>query len=288
MKFDLRSLLMLAASALSALMVSPAFAGDYKVFLLGGQSNMRGFGVPSGLPTSPVNLQQAQSDVLFYEGGSLRDLAPGTQFGPEITFGREMADALPDENIVLIKYAVGGTSLDVDWDPNTGPVYDAFTDTVANGLAALIGPGDTYEIAGMLWTQGERDANNDRTTAQYESDLTEFVGAIRADYGADLPFFLSRLSNRQRSASNAARWEAIRTAQTQFAADDANAYLIDTDGTAFSVIPTGIIHFDTNGQIALGQAFADSYLQHIPEPNSLMLLGAGGLFLLRRFRGRAD
>ncbi|MEO0477667.1 MAG: sialate O-acetylesterase, partial [Planctomycetota bacterium] len=184
-----------------------------------------------------------------------------------------------------VKYAVGGTSLETDWDPNTGPVYTAFTDTVTNGLAALIGPGDTYEIAGMLWTQGERDANNDRTTAQYESDLTEFVGAIRADYGADLPFFLSRLSNRQRSASNAARWEEIRTAQTQFAAGDANAYLIDTDDAAFSVIPTGIIHFDTNGQIALGQAFADSYLQNVPEPSSLILLGMGGLFITPRRRG---
>ncbi|MEM1354120.1 MAG: sialate O-acetylesterase [Planctomycetota bacterium] len=284
MKFDIRSLFVLATAIFAAATVSRAFAEDYKVFLLGGQSNMAGRGLASDLPTSPVNLQQAQTDVRFYEGGSLRDLAPGTRFGPEITFGRQIADALPDENIVLIKYAVGGTSLDIDWDPSTGPQYDAFTDTVTNGLDALIGQGDTYQIAGMLWTQGERDARTDRTTAQYQSDLTEFVAAIRGAYGADLPFFLSRLSNRQRSASDAARWDAIRTAQTQFAAGDPDAYLIDTDDSAFSVINGEIIHFDADGQMAIGQAFAESYLQNVPEPSSLTLLGVGCLAILHRSR----
>lgn len=284
MQFKIKSVVVFGACTLAALIASTAMADDYKVFLLGGQSNMAGRGLASDLPTSPINLQQAQSNVLFYEGGTLRELAPGTRFGPEITFGQTMADALPDQNIVLIKYALGGTSLDVDWDPNTGLLYDAFTDTVSNGLDALIGPGDTYEIAGMLWTQGERDANTDRTTAQYRADLTEFVAAIRDDYGAGLPFLLSRLSNKQRLASDAARWEAIRAAQTQYAAGDANAYLIDTDGDAFSVINGEIIHFDANGQIAIGNAFADSYLQNVPEPSSLMLLGMGGFFVTRRRR----
>jgi hypothetical protein len=68
---------------------------------------------------------------------------------------------------------------------------------VADGLAALTTAGHTYEIIGMLWTQGERDARIGRTTAEYEADLIEFIADIRTRYGANLPFFLNRLSTGQ-------------------------------------------------------------------------------------------
>ncbi|MDT8389966.1 MAG: sialate O-acetylesterase [Lentisphaeria bacterium] len=278
-----------------------AEAAHIKAFLLGGQSNMDGRAATSGLPTSPVNLQNPQTDVKFYfqtdgnvqgaNENTVIDLQPGMSetsgFGPEISFGRDVADAFATENFALIKYGNGGTSLVDEWDPNTGGEYSTFISTVTAGLTALENGGsNTTEIVGMLWTQGERDAVEGRTTTQYETDLNEFIAAIRGNYGAGLPFFLSRLSSGQTSL-NTTSLNAIRAAQDLVAAGDPNAYLIDTDG--FSIAADNL-HFDADGQQALGSAFATSYIDtvvtsDVPEP-STAILAIFGLtsFCLRRRR----
>jgi len=159
--------LQLITFLLVLVVTSPAAGADLKVFLLGGQSNMDGRGATSGLP---VALQSPQTDVLLYEGGTLGDLQPGgSQFGPEVTFGRMIADARPGDDFALIKYAVSGTDLYGDWNPASGAAYNSFSNTVTNGLTALTNAGHTYEIVGMLWTQGENDAKDGRTATQYEA-----------------------------------------------------------------------------------------------------------------------
>ena len=269
-----------AALALILLTTAAAQAGHVKVFLLGGQSNMDGRGATSGLPTSPMNLQQPQADVLLYEGGSLGDLQPGgSQFGPEITFGRTITDALPAENFALIKYAVGGTDLYGDWNPAGGTNYTAFNNTVTNGLTALTNAGHTYEIVGMLWTQGENDAR-DGQGAAYEANLNNFIASMRASYGTDLPFFFSRLSSGQTDLP-LPELALVRTAQDNVGAADANAYQIDTE--SFS-LANDDLHFDAAGQIALGEAFGQAYLSTVPEPSSLVLLGGASALLIRRQR----
>ena len=274
-------------------LAGPVAADDYKVFLLGGQSNMDGRADASGLPTSPVNLQQPQTDVIKFESGissNWQDLQPrGSQFGPEILFGRTLADALPGENIALIKYAASGTNLYSDWDPagsgdpNSPNRYERFVDSITAGLNKLTTAGHTYEIAGMLWTQGEADALNDQTTVQYQTNLNGLIAEVRSSYGSDLPFFLSQLSDNQTTtAAREAKFDLIQAAQTNVASSDPNAYLIDTN--SFSVISGDEIHFDAGGQIALGTAFAQSYLTNVPEPGSLALLGLGGLLIGARRR----
>ncbi|MCU0779532.1 MAG: hypothetical protein MUF04_00360, partial [Akkermansiaceae bacterium] len=145
-----------------------------RVFLLGGQSNADGRAAPSGLPTSPVNLQLPQDDVDFYENeaGGLTTLRPLAEFGPEITLGRRLADAIADgtfTRVAMIKYAVGATDLANDWkaggDATTsgdGPRYVSFQGVVRAGLAALAAkyPNAAIDIEGMLWVQGERDAGD--------------------------------------------------------------------------------------------------------------------------------
>lgn len=274
-----------AAFLLAGIVSSTAQAEHIKVFLLGGQSNMDGRAATSDLPTTPVNLQQAQSDVLLYEGSTLGDLKPsGSDFGPEITFGRTLADTHADDNFALIKYAAGGTNLHTDWDPSGGSNnYTTFQTRVTNGISALTtgaNAGNTYEIVGMLWTQGERDAKDGQTTTQYEANLNGFIADIRSNYGSDLPFFFNRLSAGQTDIP-AGGLSAIRAAQDNVAAGDANAYLIDTDGFGLN---GANLHFSAAGQQALGEAFAQSYLSTAPEPSSLVLIGAGALVLLQRRR----
>jgi len=265
-----------------------ALAVHYEVFILAGQSNMVGQGATNELPPE---LQDPQSDVLLYEGSTLQDLQPsGSDFGPEITFGRTIADAFPAKNFALIKYAVGGTDLHTDWDPSPpdiGPQYSTLQSRISNGLAALQSGGNTTEIVGMLWTQGERDAREMRTSTQYEGDLNEFIGEIRDSYGADLPFFLSRLSINQTDLPQD-DLNAIRAAQTGVADADPLAYIIDTDSFG---LKSDDLHFDAAGQISLGEAFGQAYIASIPEPSALVLAAVGLTALcglVRRKRDKSD
>jgi hypothetical protein len=245
--------------------VSAVEAAHYKVILLGGQSNMTGNGPK--LSDLTAAQQAPQEDVWIYGGGSLKQgaLQPGfgSPYGPEISFGRTIADGRPHENFALIKFSQGGTHLYGDWDPNTGSVYNKFKTTVDFGLEALTRSGHTYEIVGMLWTQGERDAAHLRTTAEYEADLNEFIADIRSRYGANVSFFISRLSILQTGREPGLH--DIRAAQENVAAADSNAYLIDTD--TFQIAGDNI-HFTGTGLVSLGNAFGQSYLNSLPVDSS--------------------
>lgn len=247
--------------ALALMLTTSAHADHIKVFLLGGQSNMQGNNAL--LSQLPLALQPPQDDVLMYSGtnsaaffGSLQ-VGAGNNFGPEISFGRTIADGRPYERFCLIKFAEGGTNLHTNWDPTSGSVYTEFRRTVTYGLEALTKAGHTYEIVGMLWTQGENDVQDGRTTAQYEADLNEFIADVRTRYGASVKFFISRLSDNQ-------TWSDItqvRTAQDNVAAGDPLSYLIDTDG--FDMRGDNL-HFEETGYVAIGEAFGQSYLNSLP------------------------
>lgn len=257
--------LFLCALMVTCLMFANVTNADtIKVFLLAGQSNMVGQAKQKDLPE---NLQQPQNDVLLLsnyknKSSGLVPLAPGSgnQFGPEVTFGRTMADALPKEKFAIIKFAVNGSNLYNHWKPtndNRGAYYKRFQVVVQNGLDALEKAGHTPQIVGFLWTQGEADAMAKRTTEQYQQDLTEFIADVRKRYGKDLPFLFNRLSTGQR-AIPADQRQAICDAQDAVAAADPMAWLIKTDGLK----QTDTIHFNAEGQMELGIRFAQAYLEH--------------------------
>ena len=263
---------------------SPAPGVDrVRVILLAGQSNADGRADPSGLPTSPVNLQLPQADVDLYEGG-LTTLQPlGGQFGPEITLGRKLSDELADgtgARVAIIKYGTSGTDLANDWAPGgdgtttgDGAVYVAFQGAVTAGLAALVSayPNAGIEIEGMLWVQGERDAKTG-LEASYETNLTNFIADIRATYGADLPFVVSRLSINQTDVP-ATPLGVVRTAQTAVAVADPRTALVDTDTFG---IKADNLHFDASGQQDLGTAAACELLAYFPFLSGPLIASQAG------------
>lgn len=259
-----------------------AQADAIKVFLLGGQSNMGGRADATGLSTE---LQGSQSDVLYYSGtlGPLETVHPdgvnAGEFGPEVTFGRSIADAFPSTNFALIKYAAGGTSLYEDWAPDTGSgagsKYADFQTTVTNGLQALEDAGHTVEIIGMLWHQGESDAAEGQA-ANYQANLTNFIADIRGKYGSDLPFLIGEISR------DYAGEVTVADAQIAVGAAVDNATFVQASDLSFA----DSNHFDTAGMITLGERFANSYATNyssfVPEPGSMGLFGISALLLLRR------
>jgi hypothetical protein len=262
-------------------LASTAHADHYRIYLLGGQSNANGRGDASQLvePLAP-----AQTDVRFYwhrtqtatnVGWLLEDqwidLAPGSghgttnpvfpkEFGSELSFGRAMADADPSARIAIIKYSHGGTNLYSQWSA-TGEMYATFVATVQAGLAALSTAGHTYELRGMIWHQGEADTG--AQADNYEANLTSLVNRVRNDLfaGQAAPFVIGSISNSQygtQITTPGAGPYKVRQAQEAVAANMVQVGFVNTDG--FPVRPTDTIHFDHNGQIALGQGFAAQML----------------------------
>ena len=266
--------------------IQPPVIRKLRVYLIGGQSNADGRGAPSGLPTAPVNLQQPQRDVDYFYGSTLTTLRPLSQFGPEITLGRRLADSFAgqeDTRVAIVKYAVGGTSLTADWraggDATTsgdGPRYLTFQQVATNGLAALASayPEAEIELGGMVWVQGERDARN-LDHGEYAVNLARFIADVRSTYHADLPFVIVRLSSGQTNLP-AEGLDGVRAAQAAVAEADPSAPLVDSD--SFGLL-SDALHFDTIGQQQIGDAAAMLLLDPLPflSPPAIELPSGGEL-----------
>ncbi len=111
----------------------PRVAGQtVKVFLLGGQSNMQGTRTVNFLPPP---FDEPQDDVWIWQDDnttkgwtSLRVGFAGTGsdfdrgFGPELSLGRVLADAMPDDQFAFVKHVQGGTGATMEdgWSPDRG------------------------------------------------------------------------------------------------------------------------------------------------------------------------
>lgn len=232
------------------------------VYLLAGQSNMVGSGTPKS--DLPKELQAPQADVEFYHAagpGPLQEnawvpLQPGStvDFGPEVTFGRSIADRFPSERVALIKYAVGNTDLARKWDPDTGQLYRAFAKTAKAGLKALADRGDTYEIAGMVWMQGESDSAYPEMAAAYETNLTALIARVRRDFDVpDLPFVIGRIYIGVHKGFR--NDKQVRTAQAAVAQRDGKAAWVDLDG--LDQQDAGV-EFNGPGTVEMGKRFAET------------------------------
>ncbi len=262
------NLTVLFITATLILCISSVQAQTTKVYLLAGQSNMVGW--TSLNIDLPPELQIPQVDVQIYSQGSWDDLGPGfgrttSYFGPEVTFGRDLASAQPDENIVLIKYAVGGTDLANDWRPpdsngqGAGPYYMIFMDIVINALLSL----SDYEIVGMIWMQGEADAWQELSWAQaYEQNLTDFIQSVRSELGQPyLPFVIGQISASEFWTYNV----IVRQAQLNVSQIVPDTGLVITTDLP---LDTDNAHYTSNGVMTLGERFADEMMQLV-WPGSL-------------------
>ena len=229
-----------------------------RVFLLAGQSNMSGAGLYDQLKKSE---QKAPDGVKIWHKKQWQDLGPGVsanqgRFGPEIAFGRAMRKAFPDDDIYLIKTASGGTSMHKHWyfENGGGPMLKRF---LANARTAFKNLDDSrikYTIDGFLWMQGESDAAQGKG-AEYEASLKTFIKEVRREFKErELPFILGRiLPSFDNPKGNG---PLVRDAQESVAKELKNVAYFDTDN--FELLNKG--HYNHNGQLELGEAFAKHYL----------------------------
>lgn len=223
--------------------------------ILAGQSNMLGHGQLSDL-----------ADSTLPAGARLFDLNPRPGcFGPEVGFARRLLELMPLDELWLIKYAVGGTSLfawEPDWSAQRaaaigqaehGPLYQHLLKHCRHTML-----GTDFDVMACLWMQGESDSRHGQAAAQYESNLRRFVARLRYDLQQpDLPFIAGLVN------PPAAIWDyvsVVRNAQCAVAKASANVMLVDTD--RLSKLEDDL-HYDSAGQLELGRRFADRLYQHL-------------------------
>ena len=219
--------------------------------------------LPPGIPAVDPEVELYWPPTGF---GSLRPASNARgRFGPEISLGRDLAAALPNQRIMLVKFAIGGTNLFQQWhpgdeldDPTVGPLYPQWTDAVAEAVAQLEAEGASPRIAGLFWMQGESDGGSAGTALAYEANLGRLVRRARDDMdGVSAPFVIGRIF-----APTVTFRDIIRTAEQQVVADIHHTVWVDTDD-----LPLGDpIHYDAHGQLVLGRRFAAAALQMPDEP----------------------
>jgi hypothetical protein len=276
-------------AVLAVLLAASAHAGDkpLKTFIFAGQSNMRGWGDSAKLPDE---LRKGNDRVLMFEEGIWQPLRPHSpafriqqpygltefHFGPEISFGNELAKAFPDETIGIIKFAAGGSSI-LAWKPDwskedadrigqggRGSLFKKLMDKVKQAQAAR-----DIEIVGFIWQQMGRDTTKVEVAKEYLDNLKSLVAAVREDTGAsdlvfiygsgrarDLPDDLSGLVPHEIKGRAGALW--VLKAQWDAQTEIPNAKMVILrDLERHGKNP----HFNTAGQLTLGKLFAEAYLE---------------------------
>ena len=171
-----------------------------------------------------------------------------------------MRKAYPDDDIYLIKTAAGGTSLFKHWtiENGGGPMLKKFLTTTEAAFENLGDNRIKYTIEGMLWMQGESDADQGMG-AEYEESLKDFIKKMRKEFKErEMPFVIGRIiTTFDKPEGNG---PLVRAAQETVAEEDENVAWFDTD--KFDRINKG--HYNHDGQIDLGNAFAKHLLMLNP------------------------
>ena len=228
-----------------------------KVFILGGQSNMDGTGRSEDLPIG----YRTHSDRIVTWDNKMEKWVPlGTdsfaerrkfKFGPEIAFSHLMADKFPKHRIAIVKTSAGGTKLWKHWLPGQ-PMYVRFLKNMGNALQDLKNNGTKHEICGMLWMQGESDAETLEWANAYEDNLKILFKDVRVQTGkSELPIVMGRISIGllRKTPWNFDFTKVVQKAQDKVASEDGNVYIIKTDK-----LPTrkDNTHFNSEANIWLG------------------------------------
>jgi hypothetical protein len=181
------------------MLLAQAKKDTIRVFYLGGQSNMQGYGYVKELPDS---LNKKNKNAFIYQGNPVGDndksgglgkwdlLQPGNgtgfasdgksnilsdRFGVELSFAKKLQELYPNQKLAIIKYARNGSSIDSSgtvyfgaWEPDFKGgkginQYDYFLRTVNNAMAVQDinsdGVEDVLIPSGIIWMQGESDSD---------------------------------------------------------------------------------------------------------------------------------
>lgn len=256
----LRFALVALLSSVAVLAVVPAadtaaaLAPPDQVFILAGQSNMRGRGMPidPGQPTDPRLLDWHATQWVVASDPLAYPPARDDGVGPGMTFGLDAIADLPSSTLGLVQCAIGSTPI-VAWTP-TGYAWDACMNQVsaAGGL-----------VSAVLFLQGETDAVKRYKADSWRTHFEEMLAGLRATFGPELPVILAEIGHL--NPANFPYQKTVRQAQNDAAGQDYKVALVHTDDLP---VEDGL-HFTVDAYRILGHRFADAWwalTNGIPPP----------------------
>ncbi len=266
------TLAMLIAAVLS--LANPACAAHFQLVIFTGQSNSLGNtngGEADPLPgADPAdakirffwnNLANAKtslgsSDGLFLklqpqQGGFYKGNA--SHWGPEISFGRSLFHA-GVTNLGIIKASRGGGGNSF-WAKGVADrhMYDHVVKTVTTATKRLQTEGHTFEIAGLMYLQGESDSAAEAAIAVQR--IKELVDNLRAE----LPHATVMRAVIGGIAAAGATRDIVRARHTAVAAS--TPYLSTFSTTDLRSEMPDALHYNKAAKLAVGERFARTFMQ---------------------------
>ncbi|MBZ9728737.1 sialate O-acetylesterase [Salegentibacter sp. JZCK2] len=224
------------------------------VFLLAGQSNMAGRGLVEPQDTIPskriltINknneLIYAKEPLHFYE-----TTATGLDVG--LSFGEELIKNIPDSiSVLLLPTAVGGSSI-TQWlnDENFRNVQ------LFSNFKEKLELGKSYgAIKGIIWHQGESDANKEEIE-NYEKRLSQLISNFRKNSGNnELTVIIGELGS---FSDNNEQWKEINEQIRAYATTDSLTKVVQTSDLKHK---GDKVHFSSESIRILGKRYAKKYL----------------------------
>lgn len=251
----------------------------YDVFIQAGQSNASGCSL--GDTDEPYEEDQRilyMSDPFGGDGGYVMDRAAENIYGNlictnfSLSFAREYVKrGHLDEGrkLLIVRTAAGGTSfLSHRWKLE-GDLYRRMLDMAQTALS--LNPEN--RLMGILWHQGEADAESHASYLEHYNNLMTLVCAARSTLNAPgVPFIAGDMVPHWR-AEHADITGPVRDAIRDVARACGNGYFIETDelksnNQEFGYDPMGWedhIHFSRRSSYALGKKYMDCYEAHLED-----------------------
>jgi pimeloyl-ACP methyl ester carboxylesterase len=243
-----------------------AKAEKWRLYYLGGQSNMVGFGYSHDIKASDYedlkdvrifHAEQKLNGSQEFGDGAWEKMKVGhgtgyqfsegkskfsNRFGAELSFAKRLKELYPNDKIAIIKYAMGGSGIDSadvirNWHPDyqkTTNQFDYFVTTVNNALSVkdIDGDGTKDELipCGFAWMQGETDAQKTKLVAEkYLDNISYLMSKIRSHLGNDsLDLVIGKITGGH-EYSGYHQWkfgDVVQNAMEEFVKQDPNAMIV--------------------------------------------------------------
>lgn len=208
------------------------------LFVVCGQSNAEGRGNQALSPATTAGL------AVEYTGAALEDPLDdpvgGATSGSAWPAFCNAYTATCGRAVCITEAAVGGTALLEDADSGNGnwsandTLFDDAVTRANNALAALSGAGWTPTLRGILWHQGERDAQGYPTPATLEADYAAALDDLHDRFIAELGavrFYVFRVG--RPNSGDSAPWVSVRAAQDTVCAARSDMAMVYTNCVNF-------------------------------------------------------
>lgn len=265
---------------------------ELDVFPVAGQSNAEGRGDSAKSPTvGSGNAYEYTSSSLVHLDDPVGDAETGSAwpaFAIEY-YSRTGAKSVYQEVATGASRMTpnGSNGNNGNWHPDENSLYPAAVSDIQSMMTWLSNNGHDATMQGILWWQGESDAQNidagDITKSDYKNATIAMIDAFRVDLNRpNLPFFIIQISyqNSDTGTGDTAGYQAVRAAQEEIASSKANTYLIADrakemiDEGHYSPSHTGT-HLDQFGYDTIGTQGAMNVDARLNGPQFQLKQGTG-------------